>query len=320
VADRGAGARWQDGGQGVGYAAKGGRGGLLPERGGLPLPAHQPARANDARHRLPGRADERQAPVRAVAGATRGCAEGLHARRARRGRHLGEARLRQGRHHPRLLQAQRRVSARLHGAAARARQAARPRAARPGAERDAVEHRRAGRRAAAAGVAGARAHGAHARRGQEAGQGAAGSRRGGQGRGGDRGRRAQSGVGGASQRPGADGVRAVRARRRAPLLRGDRARRLRAARLDRIAGVLRQCVPRAAREPPHRGRQARDGRGAQGLVRQAAVRGGGQLLLGVAFLHNGFRRTGLLVDHLVVGGERKDAILWSRKLANPAGE
>jgi hypothetical protein len=42
--------------------------------------------------------------------------------------------------------------------------------------------------------------------------------------------------------------------------------------------------------------------------------------LGVAFLHNGFRRTGLLVDHLVVGGERKDAILWSRKLANPAGE
>jgi hypothetical protein len=42
--------------------------------------------------------------------------------------------------------------------------------------------------------------------------------------------------------------------------------------------------------------------------------------LATAFVHNGFRRTGLLVEHLVVGGERKDAILWSRKLANPADE
>jgi hypothetical protein len=39
-----------------------------------------------------------------------------------------------------------------------------------------------------------------------------------------------------------------------------------------------------------------------------------------AFLHNGFRRTGLLQEHLVVGGARKDAILWSRKLANPSDE
>ena len=39
--------------------------------------------------------------------------------------------------------------------------------------------------------------------------------------------------------------------------------------------------------------------------------------LAKAFLHNGFRRTGLLAEHLVVGGARKDAILWARKLANP---
>lgn len=44
------------------------------------------------------------------------------------------------------------------------------------------------------------------------------------------------------------------------------------------------------------------------------------LALAVAFVHNGFRRTGLLMQHLVVGNERKDAILWSRKLANPADE
>jgi hypothetical protein len=42
--------------------------------------------------------------------------------------------------------------------------------------------------------------------------------------------------------------------------------------------------------------------------------------LAAAFLHNGFRRTGLLIEHLVVGAHRRDAILWSRKLANPADE
>lgn len=39
--------------------------------------------------------------------------------------------------------------------------------------------------------------------------------------------------------------------------------------------------------------------------------------LATAFVHNGFRRTGLLQNHLQVGHERKDAIIWSRKLANP---
>ena len=49
-----------DGGEGVGLQQKTGRRGLLPERGGLALPPGQPARAHDARRRLPGRA--RQAP------------------------------------------------------------------------------------------------------------------------------------------------------------------------------------------------------------------------------------------------------------------
>jgi hypothetical protein len=44
------------------------------------------------------------------------------------------------------------------------------------------------------------------------------------------------------------------------------------------------------------------------------------VVLSTVFVQNGFRRTGLLLDHLVVGTTRKDAILWSRKLANPAEE
>jgi hypothetical protein len=42
--------------------------------------------------------------------------------------------------------------------------------------------------------------------------------------------------------------------------------------------------------------------------------------LATAFLANGFRKTGVLQSHLVVGGERRDAIMWSRKLANPSDE
>jgi hypothetical protein len=42
--------------------------------------------------------------------------------------------------------------------------------------------------------------------------------------------------------------------------------------------------------------------------------------LSCAFVANGFRRTGLLQNHMVVGAVRKDAIIWSRKLANPADE
>ncbi|WP_394823822.1 hypothetical protein [Pendulispora albinea] len=42
--------------------------------------------------------------------------------------------------------------------------------------------------------------------------------------------------------------------------------------------------------------------------------------LSAAFVYNGFRRTGVLQNHLVVGRERKDAIVFARKLANPADE
>jgi hypothetical protein len=35
-----------------------------------------------------------------------------------------------------------------------------------------------------------------------------------------------------------------------------------------------------------------------------------------AYLQTGFRRTGLLLGHLLVRGQRKDAIVWSRKLTN----
>lgn len=42
--------------------------------------------------------------------------------------------------------------------------------------------------------------------------------------------------------------------------------------------------------------------------------------LATAFAFNGFRRTGVLQNHVLVGAERKDAIIWSRKLANPAEE
>jgi hypothetical protein len=44
------------------------------------------------------------------------------------------------------------------------------------------------------------------------------------------------------------------------------------------------------------------------------------IALATAFVANGFRRTGLLQNHIVVGSERKDAIIWSRKLANPQDE
>jgi hypothetical protein len=58
----------------------------------------------------------------------------------------------------------------------------------------------------------------------------------------------------------------------------------------------------------------------EGVVSCFSLAPSDDVALATAFLHNGFRRTGLLVEHLVVGGERKDAILWSRKLANPSDE
>ena len=58
----------------------------------------------------------------------------------------------------------------------------------------------------------------------------------------------------------------------------------------------------------------------EGVVSCFALGPSDDVLLACAFVANGFRRTGLLQNHMVVGGERKDAIIWSRKLANPADE
>jgi hypothetical protein len=55
----------------------------------------------------------------------------------------------------------------------------------------------------------------------------------------------------------------------------------------------------------------------QGVVSCFSLAPSDDTALATALVHNGFRRTGLLVDHLLVRGQRKDAILWSRKLANP---
>jgi hypothetical protein len=59
---------------------------------------------------------------------------------------------------------------------------------------------------------------------------------------------------------------------------------------------------------------------AEGVVSCFSLAPSDDVALAIAFLHNGFRRTGLLVDHLVVAGRPKDAILWSRKLAAPSDE
>jgi hypothetical protein len=58
----------------------------------------------------------------------------------------------------------------------------------------------------------------------------------------------------------------------------------------------------------------------EGVVSCFALGPSDDLLLATAFVANGFRRTGLLQGHMVVGGARKDAIIWSRKLANPTDE
>lgn len=42
--------------------------------------------------------------------------------------------------------------------------------------------------------------------------------------------------------------------------------------------------------------------------------------LAACFISSGYRKTGLLAKHGLVKGERCDMILWTRKLANPAGD
>jgi hypothetical protein len=41
--------------------------------------------------------------------------------------------------------------------------------------------------------------------------------------------------------------------------------------------------------------------------------------LGAVFLASGYRKTGLLARGVLCEGKRSDAILWTRKLADPAG-
>ncbi len=59
---------------------------------------------------------------------------------------------------------------------------------------------------------------------------------------------------------------------------------------------------------------------AEGVVSCFSLAPSDDLALAMVYLQNGFRRTGLLLDHLVVGDRRKDAIIWARKLANPSDE
>lgn len=59
---------------------------------------------------------------------------------------------------------------------------------------------------------------------------------------------------------------------------------------------------------------------AEGVVSCFSMTPSDDLALATAYVYNGFRRTGLLLNHIVVGNARKDAIVWSRKLANPADE
>lgn len=60
---------------------------------------------------------------------------------------------------------------------------------------------------------------------------------------------------------------------------------------------------------------------ADGIVSAFALAPSDDAPLATAFVANGFRRTGLLASHVVVGkGQRRDAILWTRKLAVPADE
>jgi hypothetical protein len=59
---------------------------------------------------------------------------------------------------------------------------------------------------------------------------------------------------------------------------------------------------------------------ARGIVSGFALAPADDIGLATAYLAAGFRKTGLLAGGILVGSERKDAILWTRKLANPADE
>lgn len=59
---------------------------------------------------------------------------------------------------------------------------------------------------------------------------------------------------------------------------------------------------------------------ADGVVSCFGLAPSDDLTMATAFVANGFRRTGLLQSHIALGNARKDAMIFSRKLATPADE
>ncbi len=56
----------------------------------------------------------------------------------------------------------------------------------------------------------------------------------------------------------------------------------------------------------------------EGIVSAFALSPAESVELSAAYLRAGFRRTGLLPNHLRIAGQKADAVLWSRRLADPA--
>jgi len=53
-----------------------------------------------------------------------------------------------------------------------------------------------------------------------------------------------------------------------------------------------------------------------GAISAFSVAPADDILLGSCFLANGFRKSAVLASHVIVGGKRRDAIVWSKKLAD----
>ncbi len=58
----------------------------------------------------------------------------------------------------------------------------------------------------------------------------------------------------------------------------------------------------------------------RGIVSAFGFSANNDLALSTAYIAAGFRKTGLLAHGILHNGERRDAILWTRKLANPGDE
>ena len=59
---------------------------------------------------------------------------------------------------------------------------------------------------------------------------------------------------------------------------------------------------------------------AQTVMRGLGFAPSDDVAISTAYLAAGFRKTGLLARGIQIGNDRRDAILWTRKLSNPAGE